>query len=215
VLHAALAIADDEGLDALSMRRLGQALRVEAMSLYNHVANKDEVLDGMVDMVVGEMEMPLLPDWRAALRGRALSAHEVLLRHPWAAALIESRLSPGPERLRHHDALIGALLRAGFSLELTYRAFLTLDSYIYGFTLQEVNWPFDRDERPDVVTNIEPHVTAEQYPNLVQMMGFILSAGRGDAAQPGGKAAAYLAEYAFGLDLVLDGLAAARARERQ
>lgn len=213
VLRAALAIADDEGLGALSMRRLGQALRVEAMSLYHHVANKDELLDGMVDVVVGEMHIPLDRPWRESLRTRALSAHAVLLQHPWAAALIESRLSPGPERLRHHDALIGVLLRAGFSLELAYRAFLTLDSYIYGFTLQEVHWPFEREERPDVVSSFEPHVMAEQYPHLVQMMEFMIRAGRGDASQPLGKAAAYLTEYTFGLDLLLDGLEAVRARQ--
>lgn len=210
VLDAALCLADAEGLEALSMRRLGHALGVEAMSLYNHVTNKDDVLDGMVDRVMSEIQVSEDLPWREALWERSISAHDVLLAHPWAAALIESRLAPGPERLAHHNALIGVLRRAGFPMALAYRAFLTLDSYVYGFVLQEVNWPFTRAERPDVVTSIEPLVSQEQHPHLVAMMRFVMDEAREElaTARPG---AAYRAELEFGLDLILNGLAAALA----
>ncbi|MCA9534564.1 MAG: TetR/AcrR family transcriptional regulator C-terminal domain-containing protein [Myxococcales bacterium] len=213
VLAAALVLADHHGLDALSMRKLGQALGVEAMSLYNHVANKDDVLDGMVDLVMGEIHVPVGRPWRDALRERSISAHDVLLAHPWAAALIESRLSPGPQRLAHHNALIGVLREADFPMDLAYRAFLTLDSYIYGFILQEVNWPFTRAERPDVVTAIEPMVTMEAHPHLIAMMSYVMDSSREELAAEG-AGGAYRAEFEFGLDLILDGLAAALGARR-
>ena len=208
VLDAALTLADREGLEALSMRKLGQALGVEAMSLYNHVANKDDVLDGIVDLVMGEIHVAVELPWREALRQRSSSAHDVLLAHPWAAALIESRLHPGRLRLAHHNALIGVLRGAGFPMDLTYRAFLTLDSYIYGFILQEVSWPFTRAERPDMVTAIAPLVSQEEHPHLIAMMSFVMDAGRGDVSAEG-PCAPYRAEFEFGLELILDGLEAA------
>src|SRR6516225_10051544 len=143
ILRAAVAIADESGIGSLSMRKLGQALGVEAMSLYNHVASKSDLLDGMVDIVFSEIG---LPDgdlgWKLAMRQRAISAREVLARHRWAIGLMESRRSPGPATLRHHDAVLGCLRQAGFSVELTAHAYSLLDSYIYGFALNEAGLPF-------------------------------------------------------------------------
>src|SRR3954465_7138723 len=116
VLKAAVGLADEIGIESLSMRKLGQALGVEAMSLYNHVANKDDLLDGMVDVVFGEIGLPSsATDWKTAMRQRALSAREVLARHSWAIGLMESRSRPGPATLRHHDAVLGCLRGASFS----------------------------------------------------------------------------------------------------
>src|SRR5215469_10067043 len=154
ILRAAAGCADQHGLEALTMRRLGQLLGVEAMSLYNHVANKDDLLDGMVDLVFGEIDLPPADvDWQTAMRQRALSVREVLVRHPWATSLMESRLSPGPATLRHHDAVLGTLRQAGFSLALAAHAFSAINSYIYGFALQQINLPFhSADEVADMAT---------------------------------------------------------------
>src|SRR5688572_4745470 len=118
VLRAAIAIADEDGLESLTMRRLGQALGVEAMSLYNHVANKDDILDGMIDIIFGEIGLPEAGDWKEAMRRRAFSSRAVLTRHPWAIGLVETRSSPGPGSLRHHNAVIGIFRQGGFSLSL-------------------------------------------------------------------------------------------------
>jgi AcrR family transcriptional regulator len=129
VLDAALSLADQGGIESLSMRRLGQELGVEAMAVYYHFANKDEVIDGIVDRVHAEIEVPGgTSDWRSAMRRRALSARDALARHPWAPALMESRRNPGPASLRHHDAVIGSLLGAGFSMDLVAHAYSLLDS---------------------------------------------------------------------------------------
>ena len=125
------------------MRKLAQELGVEAMSLYHHVANKDDILDGIVDVVFSEIDLPTNDiDWRAAMRQRAISARQALRRHPWATGLMESRSTPGPATLRHHDAVLGILRNAGFSIELAAHAFSVLDSYVYGFALQESSLPF-------------------------------------------------------------------------
>ncbi len=206
VLRAASAFADENGIESLSMRRLGQQLGVEAMSLYNHVANKDEILDGMVEMVVGEFEVPPEGvDWKVAMRQTAKSIHEVLLRHPWASVLIESRVQASPVRFRYGDAVSGTLRRAGFSIELAYRAFLTIESYIHGFTLQEVNCPFDAEERPDVAATLEPQIAVDEYPYLAEMIGLMMQKG----------AAGYESEFEFGVNLILDGLERARDMTRQ
>ena len=142
VLRAAVAFADEHGIASLSMRKLGEVLGVEAMSLYNHVANKDQLLDGMVDLVFAEIDLPEGgADWKTAMRERAESARQALRRHPWAIALMSTRTSPGPATLRHHDAVIGSLRAAGFSIQLAAHAFSALDSYIYGFALQEATLP--------------------------------------------------------------------------
>src|SRR3984893_1507385 len=138
VLRAAVDFADANGIGSLSMRKLGEALGVEAMSLYNHIANKDELLDGMVDLVFSEIDLPGGgADWKTAMRERAQSARQTLGRHPWAIALMSTRTSPRPATLRHHNAVIGTLRGADFSIEMAAHAFSALDSYIYGFALQE------------------------------------------------------------------------------
>ncbi|MBE3073989.1 MAG: TetR/AcrR family transcriptional regulator C-terminal domain-containing protein, partial [Actinobacteria bacterium] len=138
VLRAGIDLADKGGLDAVSMRKLGQVLRVEAMSLYKHVANKDDILDGIADLVMGDFEVPSGDvDWKTAIRRSAISAHQALLRHPWASSLIESRLNAGPARLRYLEAVIGVLSAAGFTMPLAIRAVMALDSHTYGFVLQE------------------------------------------------------------------------------
>ena len=198
VLRAALDLADEQGLEALSMRKLGQALGVEAMSLYNHVANKDDLLDGIVDLVVAEFDSPVDTDgqgWRATLRRCAIAAHAALLRHPWSAALAESRPQSGPERLRYYDALLGLLREAGFSDMAAYRANLVLDSYLYGFTLQEVSWPAFADEPSEMATAFLDRTAREVYPNMVAVAD-LAAAGAVDIH----------ADFEVGLDAILDGL---------
>ena len=147
-LQVAIELADACGLEELTMRRLAQALKVEAMSLYHHVPNKAAILDGMVDQVFSEIELPVgNVDWRTAMRMRALSVREALKRHPWAIRLMESRSAPGPATLGHHDAVLGCLRRGGFSIALTAHAYAVLDGYIYGFVLTELNLPFDAEEK--------------------------------------------------------------------
>ncbi|HTE70061.1 MAG TPA: TetR/AcrR family transcriptional regulator [Actinomycetes bacterium] len=202
VLGAAVALADRGGVRSLSMRKLAHELGVEAMSLYHHVANKDDILDGIVDVVFSEIELPSGdPDWKAAMRQRAISAREALLRHPWATGLMESRSTPGPATLRHHDAVLGILRTAGFSVELAAHAFSVLDSYIYGFALQEANLPFDTpEETAEVAQAIMAEFPADEYPHLTEMtVEHVL--------QPGYD---YGNEFLFGLDLILDGLDQAR-----
>jgi AcrR family transcriptional regulator len=202
VLRTAIDLADTGGVEALSMRKLGQALGVEAMSLYNHVANKDDLLDGMVDIVFGEIGLP--PggaDWKTAMRQRAISAREVLSRHPWAIGLMESRSTPGPATLRHHDAVLGSLRKAGFSIQAAAHAYSVLDSYIYGFTLNEQSLPFDTSEEvAETGRRYLREFLANQYPYLAE---FIIE----HAMKPGYS---YGNEFAFGLDLILDGLETVR-----
>jgi AcrR family transcriptional regulator len=144
VLEVAMELADRGGLEALSMRKLGQALGVEAMALYYHFANKERVLDGMVDLVFGEIDLPKVgADWRMAMRQRAISLRDALLRHRWAIGLMESRTNPGAANLRHHDAVIGCLRAAGFDMAMAAHAYSLLDAYIYGFALTKMNLPFE------------------------------------------------------------------------
>ncbi|WP_371523141.1 TetR/AcrR family transcriptional regulator [Kitasatospora sp. NBC_01300] len=198
VLRAAVELADAGGLETLSMRKLGEAVGVEAMSLYNHVANKEDLLDGMVDLVFGEVEPPVPgDDWRQAMRQRAISLRLALSRHRWAIGLMESRSTPGPATLRHHDAVLGCLRRAGFSLALTAHAVSVLDSYIYGFALQEKTLPFDSpEETAELADSIVSGFGADEYPYLVEI-------ATAHVMRPG---YAYGDEFTFGLDLILDGL---------
>lgn len=202
VLAAAIALADESGLESLSMRKLGQALGVEAMSLYNHVANKDEILDGIVDVVVGEIEVPPPgADWTVAARRRALSARETLARHPWATGLMESRVNPGPATLRYFDAVLGSFREAGFSVEMAAHAFSVLDAYIYGFALQELSLPFDTaEEGAEVAEALIESLPVDDYPHLAEMIV-------DHAVQPGYD---YANEFEFGLELILNGLEAQR-----
>src|SRR5207342_3691195 len=144
VLNTAVRRADESGIESLSMRKLGQELGVEAMAVYYHFANKDEVLDGIIDLVFGEIDLPIAgADWRAAMRRRAISVRDVLARHRWAIGMMESRRNPGPANLRHHDAVIGNLRAAGFEMALVAHAYSLLDGYIYGYALTKMNLPFE------------------------------------------------------------------------
>jgi AcrR family transcriptional regulator len=196
VLRAAIDLADAGGLEAVSMRKLGQILHVEAMSLYKHVASKDDILDGMAELITGEFEAPAATgDWRTAIRSSAISTHEVLLRHPWASTLIESRVNLGPARLRYVDAVIGALSRGGFDMPTVARAFMALDSHTYGFTLQEQSWTVDVEETPERAAALARTLPRDEYPNLVRMTEMVST-----------TADAFPLDFAFGLDLILDGL---------
>lgn len=196
VLEAAIDLADREGLGALSMRRLGKELGVEAMSLYNHVADKDDLLDGMADLVASEFEVPSMSDdWAGEVRRSHRSAHAILLQHPWAGALLESRVNLGPERLRYVDAMIGVLSRAGFSMPAVGQAFTALDSHLYGFTLQEQSWAFDIEDAPATAAAMAEAVPAESFPNLAAMIDAYVNAPD-----------RFPLEFDFGLDLLLEGL---------
>ena len=198
VLRAAVALADESGIASLTMRKLGEAVGVEAMSLYNHVANKDDLLDGMIDLVFAEIGLPSGDaDWKTAMRQRGISAREVLSCHRWAIGLMESRTSPGPANLRHHDAVIGTLRNAGFSIEMAAHAYSALDSYIYGFAMQEPSLPFDTpQETAEVAQAIMAQLPAGEYPHLTELtIEHVL--------QPGYD---YANEFEYGLDLILDGL---------
>ena len=203
VLRAAVALADRGGVAALSMRKLAQELGVEAMSLYHHVANKDDILDGIVDVVFGEIELPAgEAGWEAAMRRRAVSAREALRRHPWATGLMESRRTPGLANIRHHDAVLGVLRNAGFPVELAAHAYSLLDSYIYGFALQEASLPFQTpEETAEVAQEIMSEFPADEYPHLAEI-------ATEHVLQPGYD---YGDEFLYGLDLILDGLARALA----
>lgn len=195
ILEAALSLADGEGLDALSMRRLGQALGVQAMSLYKHVADKEDILDGISDLVMLEVDVPdrALP-WRTAIHQGATSMHHALLRHPWASVVLESRRNPGPARLRYLDTVVSILLDAGFPIDDVGRAFLALDSHVYGFTLQVVSAPFDLRAEPEQAEALASGAFGEAYPGISAMAEYAV-ANRG-----------FPIEFDFGLDMILDGL---------
>lgn len=198
VLHAAIANADAGGLEGLSMRILAEQLGVAPMALYRHVANKEDLVDGMVDLVFSEIGVPSGGgDWKTAMRARAVSVRDALSRHRWAIGLMEARRNPGPANLRHHDAVIGRLRAAGFSIEMTAHAYSALDSYIYGFALTKMNLPFDTSEEvAEVAEGMLAPFAANEYPNLVE---FITE----HAMKPGYD---YADEFEYGLDVVLDGL---------
>ena len=198
VVQTALRLADQGGLEALSMRKLGQALGVEAMALYYHFANKERVLDGIVDLVFGEIDVPAIgADWKAAMRERAISVRDALARHRWAIGLMESRTNPGPANLRHHDAVIGCLRAAGFDMAMAAHAYSALDAYIYGFALTKMNLPFESttDIAEMAETMLEPFPLGE-YPNLADFISE-------HAMKPGYD---FGDEFEYGLDVILDGL---------
>ena len=203
IVRTAAAFADEHGIEALSMRKLGQAAGVEAMSLYNHVAGKEDLLDGMIDLVFSEIDLPSAGEgWKSAMRRRALSIRAVLLRHRWAVGLMESRTSPGAATLRHHDAVLGCLRGAGFSLDLAAHAYAALDSYSYGFALQERGLPFDTPAEAAALAQVMvAQFPADTYPHLAEFtFGHVL--------QPGYD---FGGEYEYGLSLILDGLEKAHA----
>ena len=198
VVDEAIRLADREGVDGLSMRRLAATLGAGAMSLYHYVANKEELLDAMVDIVFQEIELPPQEtDWQSAIRQRAVSARQVLARHPWAVGLMESRTSPGPANLRHHEAVTACLRRAGFSPLMATHANWLLDSYVYGFALQAASLPFDTaDELAEMAEDVYlPQLPPDEFPYLNESAAALVDAGF-DPAE----------EFIFGLDLVLAAL---------
>jgi AcrR family transcriptional regulator len=200
VFAAAVKIADVDGLAALTMRSLAQELGVKPMSLYYYVRNKEEILDGIVDSVFAEIQLPEIgKEWRAEVRQRARSARLALARHPWALALMETRANPGPATLRHHDAMLGTLRGGGFSLSMTAYGYAIIDAYVYGFALQEASLPFEGAESAgEVAGSIMESFAVGEYPHLVEF-------ATQHVLQPGYD---FGAQFDFGLDLILDGLAA-------
>jgi AcrR family transcriptional regulator len=199
VLSAALAVADDGGLDGLTIRSLARRLGTKPMSLYHYVANKDEILDGLVDLVFAEIDLPEPSgDWREELAKRCRSARQVLKRHPWSIGLLESRTTPGPATLRHHDANLGALRAGGFSVPQTGHAYAVLDAFVYGFAVQEASLPFEGpDGAAEVAGPIMELMKAGEYPHMVE---FAVE----HAMLPGYD---FGDEFEFGLELVFDGIA--------
>jgi AcrR family transcriptional regulator len=205
VLRTAIQLADAGGIERLTMRKLGEDLGVEAMSLYNHVSNKEDLLNGMIDAVLGEIELPSHSDeWKTAIRKRSVSLRDMLSRHPWANGLMDSGTNPGPATLRHHNRVLGTFRNGGFSLAMTAHAFAALDSFIYGFAKQEKGLPFDSGEQAAAMAQIMlANLPVEEYPYLFELMAQ-------HVLQPGYD---YANEFTFGLDLVLDGLERARDSE--
>jgi AcrR family transcriptional regulator len=200
VMRGAIAVADGGGIGSLTIRSLAQELGVKPMSVYHYVANKDEIIDGIVDLVFDEMDLPAVDgDWRTEMRRRAASARRVLRRHPWAIPLLQSRTSPGPATLRHLDAVIGCLRGAGFSVEMTAHAYAVIDSYVYGFALSEASLPINGPESvAEVAGSMMERFSGGAYPHLFEF-------ATKHVTKPGYD---FGDEFEFGLDLVLDGLAA-------
>ncbi len=196
ILRSAIRLADKHGAESLSMRKIASALKVEAMSLYNHVASKDELLDGIVDLVASEFDVPSINgDWKHAMRLRANSAHTVLLKHPWASMLMLSRVNAGPAMLTYVNATIGCLRNAGFSYAMADHAWNAVDNHIFGFTLQKLNFPFDPAEYAAVAKEYLPMIPEDEYPYLRGMAIQVIE-GKHHGIQ----------DFEFGLDLILDGL---------
>jgi AcrR family transcriptional regulator len=202
VLRAAIALADEGGIEALSMRRLAKELGVEAMSLYNHVANKDDVLNGIVDAAWGEIVMSTgEADWKTDIRQTAISAHETLLRHPWASGLW-MRQKPGPARLRYGDSLLGCLRNAGFSKNLTYHGYHIIESYIMGYTFQVLSVrAVDTEQLEDIAASFVRGEFSAEYPHFAEHAVQHIKADHDDVSA-----------YELGLDLLLDGLEKLRDR---
>jgi AcrR family transcriptional regulator len=201
VLHAAIDLADGGGIESLTMRKLGQALGVEAMSLYNHVAKKDDIVAGMLELVVREIEVPSREsDWKTAIRHTAISAHDALVRHPWACSLMMSPVAVSPARLRWMESVLATLREAGFSPELTHHAYHALDSHITGFTLWQVSISFSAEDLPEVGAVFLRELPVDEYPYLAEHVEQHLTPSGHDEGS----------EFEFGLDLILDGLDRAR-----
>ena len=198
IVDAAAAVADASGLDGVSMRNVGRALGVQAMSLYHHVSGKEQLLDELADWVFARIQLPPLDgEWRTAMSERAHSQREVLGAHPWGLALVESRRTPGPAVLAHHNAVIGCLRRNGFSIQLAAHAFSVLDAYVYGFVLTEQRLPFEADETVEDFA-AELALPVDEYPYMVEFVRELVM----------GRDYAYGDEFEHGLEHVLDGLAA-------
>ncbi len=198
VLDGAMTLADEIGIDPFTIRKLANALDTKPMTIYHHIPNKEAIIDGMVDRVFAEIDHPATGvDWKPAIRQRCMSARAALARHPWAAPLMESQTDPGPATLAHHDAVLGCLRRGGLSLDMTAHAYALIDSYVYGFALQEANLPATGgEEMADLAEMIMEPMPEDLYPNLMEFT-------TQHVLQPGYD---FLAEFEFGLDLILDGL---------
>jgi AcrR family transcriptional regulator len=199
ILRAALDLADRDGFEACTMRKLGAQLGVEAMSLYRYVTSKEDLLSGLVDLVFAEIEIdePGTTAWRTATRARAHAHRAALRRHPWAIGVMEGRMQPGPASLRVHDATLGIFRGAGFPFRAAVHANSVLDAYVYGFALQERGLPARADGATAQVMREQARHVPEMrdYPYLVEAMGEFADAGYD-----------YDAEFAFGLELILDGI---------
>jgi AcrR family transcriptional regulator len=198
VFQAAVVLADERGFESLTMRALGEELGVEAMSLYHYVANKDELLDGMVDVVFSEIELPTTDvDWKTAMRRRAISTRGALARHRWAVGLLQSSTSPGPANFRLVNAVLGCLREAGFSVENAVHAYSAQDAYIYGFALQEKTLPVDTPgQLAEAAESMRRQFSADEYPHIAETITEHVTKSGYDFAD----------EFEFGLDLILDGL---------
>ena len=215
VLHAAVTLAARDGIESLTMRKLADELGAGAMSLYHYVPNKEELLDGMIDIVFSEIELPSTGiDWKTALRQRAISTRQVLNRHRWAVGLMESRLTPGPASLRLHNAVLGCLREAGFSIEMTIQAYSVQDAYIYGFALQEKSLPFDSAEQSAAVAEEQARQFAElaeerKFAALADEFPYLAEVVAGHVAKVGYD---FTAAFEYGLDLILGALEKRRDR---
>lgn len=204
VLGAAIELADEIGIDSLTIRKLAAKLDVGTMTIYHHVPSKEEIIDGMVEIVFGEIEQPPTDEnWKSAIRKRCVSAREVLNRHPWAAPLMESRTSPGPANMGHHDAVLRCLRGGGLSLQLTAHAYAVLDSFVYGFAFEEATLPASGGEGfTEIAEQIAANFPADEYPYLAELtVEHVLQPGYdfGDS-------------FEFGLDLIIAGLDEASKR---
>lgn len=207
IISAAISVADKAGVEGLSMRSIAKKLGIEAMSLYNHVKNKDEILDQIVDKIFSEIKWDQSnKSWRESMTERAISTREVLKKHPWAVTILESRKNPGPTTLAHHDAVIGCLRKAGFSLPLTAAAFSALDSYIFGFVMSEQSLPFESDEEVAILAEqMLSQFPKDAFPNLYEFTAdYVFKPGY-----------SYKKEFLNGLDLLLDSLESRFSSERK
>ena len=197
ILKQALIIADNGGIEALSMRKLADSLGVKAMSLYNHFANKDEIIDGLVELVIAEIEVPELAadEWKAAMLVRANSAHQALLAHPWATQAIVSRMNIGPNMLAYIDATLGCLRKAGFSIDMADHIWNAMDNHIYGFTLQQLNFPLQEDEYAEAAAGFIDMIPVEKYPHMNALSTHVMT-GKYNGIH----------DFEFGLMLILNGL---------
>ena len=209
VLRTAVALVERDGIESLTMRKLAGELGAGAMSLYHHVPNKSELLDGMVDIVFSEIELPSTDvDWKTAMRQRAISTREVLARHRWAVGLMESRATPGPASFALHDAVLGCLREGGFSIEMTIQAYSVQDAYIYGFALQEKSLPFDSAEEgaavaQEQVRQFAEHAEDQHSAALAEEFPYLAEVVAGHVAKVGYD---FTAAFEYGLDLILDAL---------
>lgn len=205
VIDGAVRLADRIGVDALTIRKLADEIDVKPMTIYHHVPNKEAILDGMVDAVFAEIDLPPADvGWRDAMTRRCRSMRAVLADHPWASPLMENRTSPGPATLTHHDAVLGCLRRAGFSLRNTAHAYAIIDAFLYGFALQEATLPATGgEEMADLAGSIAEQMPADVYPHLTEFTHeHVLERGYdfGDS-------------FEVGLNLILDGLALLAAKD--